>query len=114
MMKRQNGSRHVYRIAEVAGMTGVPATAIRYYEDQGLLRRAERAPNGYRAYADRDVERLRFVSRARTLGLPVDDLRDLLRQWDDDECSDVAGQIARACRRPPRRRADEDRRADRP
>lgn len=82
-----------YRIAEVAELSGVPATAIRYYEDQGLIRPARRESNGYRSYADRDVARLRFVSRARTLDLPIDDLRELVRLWDDEECAGVAGRL---------------------
>lgn len=82
-----------YRIAEVAELTGVPATAIRYYEDEGLIGAAERASNGYRMYGDRDVARLRFVGRARNLDLPVADLRDLVELWDDDECSVVADRM---------------------
>lgn len=99
-----------YRIAEVADLTGVPATAIRYYEDQGLIRPAERALNGYRMYGDRDVARLRFVSRARNLDLPVADLRDLVELWDDDDCSVVAdhmrSQVARRLRETKDRIAD--------
>lgn len=78
------------RIAEVADITGVPATTIRYYEDEGLLRPPQRQPNGYRSYSDRDVERLRFVSRARHLDLSGDDLRDLVEVWEEDDCARVA------------------------
>lgn len=83
-----------YRIAQVADLTGVPATAIRYYEDEGLIRPAERAPNGYRVYDDRDVARLRFVSRARNLDLSLADLRDLVELWDDEDCTVVADRMS--------------------
>lgn len=79
-----------YRIAEVAERTGVPATAIRYYEDEGLLAPPERTSNGYRDYDERDVARLRFVARARHLELPVDDLRELVALWEEDDCASVA------------------------
>ncbi len=82
-----------HRIAEAAELAGVPATAIRYYEDEGLLRPAERAPNGYRTYGERDVARLRFVRRARNLGLPVADLRDLVALWDAEDCAVVADRM---------------------
>lgn len=82
-----------HRIAEVAELTGVPATAIRYYEDEGLIPPAARAPNGYRIFGDRDVARLRFVRRARNLDLPVSELRDLVALWDDDDCAVVAGRM---------------------
>lgn len=99
-----------YRIAEVAERTGVPATAIRYYEDEGLLAPPERAPNGYRSYSDRDVDRLRFVARARHLDLPVDDLRELVALWEDDDCASVAtrlrSQVAGRLRDTQRRISD--------
>lgn len=82
-----------YRIAQVADLTGVPATAIRYYEAEGLIRPAERAPSGYRIYGDRDVARLRFVGRARNLDLPISELRDLVGLWDDDDCTVVADRM---------------------
>lgn len=65
-----------YRIARVAELSGVPATTIRHYEDQGLVRPADRATNGYRVYGDRGIARLRFVNRARTVDLAPDELAD--------------------------------------
>lgn len=82
-----------YRIAQAAALSGVPSTTIRYYEDQGLIRPADRAANGYRTYDDRDVARLRFVSRARALDLPVDDLAELVELWEDEECAPVAQRL---------------------
>lgn len=82
-----------YRIAEVAELTSVSATAIRYYEDAGLLRPPPRAANGYRTYGEHDVARLRFVNRARSLGLGTDDLRELVEVWEGDDCSSVADRL---------------------
>lgn len=81
------------RIAEAAERSGVPATTIRYYEDEGLVRPADREPNGYRTYDDRDVARLRFVARARALGLPTDSLRELVDLWEHDRCGPVADRL---------------------
>jgi DNA-binding transcriptional MerR regulator len=83
------------RIAEVAERTGVPATTLRYYEGIGLQMPAGRRDNGYRAYSERDVERLRFITRAKQLDLGLDDLRELVRAWDGgDECSSVQLRMA--------------------
>ena len=82
-----------YRISRAAELSGVPATTIRYYEDQGLIRPAARAANGYRTYDDRDVARLRFVSRARALDLPIDDLAELVELWEGQQCAPVAQRL---------------------
>jgi DNA-binding transcriptional MerR regulator len=82
------------RIAEVAERTGVPATTLRYYEDIGLLAPAQRSGNGYRSYSERDVERLRFVTRAKQLDIGLDDLRELVRAWDGEDCAGVQGRMA--------------------
>jgi DNA-binding transcriptional MerR regulator len=76
------------RIAEVAARTGVPATTLRYYEEIGLLAPAGRSVNGYREYADRDLERLAFITRAKQLDLSLDELRELVGAWDED-CGQV-------------------------
>ncbi|MFC8824125.1 MerR family transcriptional regulator [Streptomyces sp. NPDC057137] len=61
------------RIGELAHATGTTTRALRYYEEQGLLRPV-RAANGYRAYGDdavRVVENIRLLLAA---GLTTEDL----------------------------------------
>lgn len=48
------------------------------YEAKGLLAAANRTIAGYRLYDERDVELLTFIRRARTLGLHLDDIREVL------------------------------------
>ncbi|MES4901512.1 MULTISPECIES: MerR family transcriptional regulator [unclassified Streptomyces] len=62
------------RIGELARATGTTTRALRYYEEQGLLR-PDRSTNGYRSYGD---EAVRVVGNIRLLlaaGLTTDDLR---------------------------------------
>lgn len=71
------------QIGTVAKKSGVPAKTIRYYESVGLIDTARRTAGGYRSYDERDVETLKFIQRARSLGFPVADVSDLLTLWRD-------------------------------
>ena len=44
------------RIGELAAHFGLNPKTIRYYEEIGLLPRADRSDSGYRLYDERDVE----------------------------------------------------------
>lgn len=69
-------------IKEVAEISRLPAKTIRFYEDIGLVRPG-RAPNGYRRFSERDLHKLAFVGRARSLGFSIDDCRTLLSLYED-------------------------------
>ncbi|MEZ5912261.1 MAG: Cu(I)-responsive transcriptional regulator [Paracoccaceae bacterium] len=69
-------------IGEVAERSGLPAKTIRYYEDIGLITPL-RSSNGYRAFRESDLHRLRFLGRARALGFTIEDCRRLLELYAD-------------------------------
>ena len=58
-------------IGDAASRSGVPPKTIRYYEEIGLITPAERLENRYRAYSETDVQTLRFIQRARSLGFSL-------------------------------------------
>lgn len=76
-------------ISQLARRSGVPATTLRYYEKVGVMPAATRSDAGYRLYDDDSVARLAFVQRAKALGIELDDLADLVRLWDGQECAPV-------------------------
>lgn len=70
--------REVMTIGQAAASSGVPPKTIRYYEELGLLKPAERLANRYRAYDDSNVQTLRFIRRARDLGFSLEEIDRLL------------------------------------
>ena len=73
----------VMSIGEAASRSGVPPKTIRYYEEIGLIAPAERLENHYRAYDEKDVQTLRFIQRARSLGFSLKEVADLLALYRD-------------------------------
>ena len=69
-------------IGTAARQSGLPPKTIRYYEEIGLLT-ADRAAQGYRDYSSEDIHRLRFVQRSRSLGVSVEECRQLLSLYTD-------------------------------
>jgi len=69
-------------IKDASRLSGLPAKTIRFYEDIGLIRPA-RAQNGYRSFSARDLHKLAFIGRARSLGFTVEDCRLLLSLYED-------------------------------
>lgn len=71
-------------IKDASAQVGLPAKTIRYYEDIGLIT-PDRAANGYRDFSAAHLHKLTFLARARGLGFSVDDCRDLLALWEDQD-----------------------------
>lgn len=71
------------KIGQVATKSGLPAKTIRYYESIGLIDPAGRTSAGYRAYEEKDIQTLRFIQRARSLGFSISEVSALLTLWND-------------------------------
>lgn len=57
---------------------GLSRSALLYYDRIGLLSPSERSRAGYRVYGERDVRRLEAICRYREIGLPLEQIRELL------------------------------------
>jgi MerR family transcriptional regulator, copper efflux regulator len=69
-------------IGQLSRATGVAAKTIRYYEQIGLLPIPSRTAAGYRQYDQPSVQRLRFIRRARSLGLPLREVKTVIVRLD--------------------------------
>lgn len=88
-------------IGEVARSTGLSASAIRFYEKQGVVPPAARSEGGFRHYRQEDSELLLFVRRLRSLNLPLEDIRKViaLRSGGVAPCGPVRDALAREAAR---------------
>lgn len=67
------------RIREAAQSVGLSPDTLRYYEKIDLVPRPARGIGGQRSYVEKDLARLRFVTRAQSLGFTLEEIRQLLR-----------------------------------
>lgn len=65
-------------IGQLALAAGVSADTVRYYERLKLIPRPARTRAGYRIYSSEDIEQLRFIKQAQTLGLSLDEIKELI------------------------------------
>ncbi len=66
-------------VSEVARRSGFAASALRYYEQAGLIE-ASRSGGGQRRYARSVLRRLAFIRAASNVGLTLDEIRTELDQ----------------------------------
>jgi MerR family redox-sensitive transcriptional activator SoxR len=69
-------------IGAVSARTGVAPSALRFYEDEGLIH-AERTPSGQRRYAKATIRRISFIRAAQQVGLSLDEIGESLRSLPD-------------------------------
>src|SRR6478735_5504401 len=60
-------------ISEVSQRSGVAASALRFYEDRGLIR-SERAGSGHRRYPRPVLRRIAFIVFAQRVGLSLEEI----------------------------------------
>lgn len=70
-------SHDLLPMGEVARRSGFAASALRYYESQGLIH-AERSSGGQRMFERNVLRRLAFIRAASNVGLSLDEIREEL------------------------------------
>lgn len=70
-------ARDQLAIGELSARSGIAPSALRYYEDLGLIH-SERTVGGRRRYRRATLRRLAFIRAAQTIGLSLDEVRESL------------------------------------
>jgi MerR family redox-sensitive transcriptional activator SoxR len=63
----------VLTISAVSQRSGVASSALRFYEERGLIR-SERAGSGHRRYRRAELRRIAFIVFAQRIGLTLDEI----------------------------------------
>jgi DNA-binding transcriptional MerR regulator len=82
-------------IGALAQSTGVSVSAIRYYEEIGLISKAHRRPSGHRVYGPKAREVMAVIRSCREFGFSIEQIRELVSlstnsQLPCDETREVA------------------------
>ena len=67
-------------IKEVEEQTGLSRSNVRFYEKEKLITPARNESNGYRDYSDGDVENIKKIAYLRTLGISIEDIRNVIEE----------------------------------
>ena len=82
-------------IGKLAKHTGSTVQTLRHYEKIGLIGDVQRTEGNHRVYGEDEVERIKFILHARSLGFSLEAIRDLLELADTPSMScDAATKIA--------------------
>ena len=68
----------MFQIGELAKRCGVTTDTLRFYEKNALINPAGRSESGYRLYDDENQQQVRFILKAKELGLSLEEIKDLL------------------------------------
>ena len=66
-------------IGDLARLSDITPSTIRYYEELGLLTAPPRSEAGYRHYADTTIDELRFIKKGQGLGFTLEEIGEILK-----------------------------------
>lgn len=71
-------------ISEISKKLRITTRAIRHYEDIGIIK-SKRLDNNYRYFDDINVDKLKFLVRARNLGFTLEECKELIVLFQNDK-----------------------------
>ena len=71
-------NQEMFKISQVSQQLGVNTQTLYFYERIGLIPAPQRSKAGYRLYSQEDIERLSFIIRVKSLGLTLEEIKEIL------------------------------------
>lgn len=68
----------MFQVGEVSRQLDLNPQTLYFYERIGLIPNPQRTEAGYRLFSQQDMERIAFIVRAKSLGLRLDEIKDIL------------------------------------
>ena len=66
-------------VTELAKKSGATPDAVRYYTRMGLLQPERNPTNGYRLYQPKEINWLKFIRQAKTLGFTLHEIQEIMQ-----------------------------------
>lgn len=81
-------------IGQLAKRAGISVETVRFYERKGLIADPPRSRSGYRQYASENLDRVRFIRRAKEVGFTLKEIQELLDLRTETESQCRSGEAA--------------------
>lgn len=76
----KKSTKNLLRIGEIAKITDTSVPTLRYYEEIGLLKSAQRSYSNYRYYKESDISLITFVKKAQNIGFSLKEIKLILNE----------------------------------
>jgi DNA-binding transcriptional MerR regulator len=78
-----------FTIGKAARQININPRTLRFYEQVGLICPSNRSQTGYRLYSPSDIEKLKFIIRAKDFGLTLEEIKSILSLTEEGLCLSV-------------------------
>ena len=76
----ENSLKGLLKIGEISKITSTAVSALRYYEEIGLLKPAWKSGAKYRYYKKDDIQLIVFIKKAQNIGFTLDEIKLILSE----------------------------------
>jgi DNA-binding transcriptional MerR regulator len=75
--EREKSEEHI-SIGELSEIVNLNPSTIRYYEELGMIDTQRKHASGHRRYGREEIVKLNLINRAKSLGMSLDEIKELI------------------------------------